>query len=260
MGTKDFDLDIKIFADGANIQSMVSAAEEGKVDGFTTNPTLMRQAQVQDYESFAKSVLSHIKNLPISFEVFADDFDEMEKQAETISQWGSNVNVKIPICNTHGESSIPLIKRLLNKKVKLNITAVFTKQQIDNIRSSIKTHDNVIVSIFGGRIADTGVDPIPLMKYAVGLFAEFKDVKVLWASPREVINAYQAEEIGCDIITMTPDLIAKLKSSKNKDLTKFSIETVNMFYNDAKKAGYSIKQKLNARENRNELEGEISSL
>lgn len=232
-------MNIAVFADGANLADMLKRNSEGFVKGFTTNPTLMAKAGIKDYEAFARSVLAEIKTLPISFEVFSDEMEEMERQALKIAGWGSNVNVKIPITNTRGESCMPLIKRLLQKDVKLNVTAMFTDAQCDALHAVTDDRSDVIVSIFAGRIADTGVDPMPIMRRAVKLFADRKGAKVLWASPREVLNVYQAAETGCHIITATDDLISKLKQH-GKALDVFSLETVKMFYDDAKKAGFTL--------------------
>ena len=232
-------LDIAVFADGANLADMLKRNSEGFVKGFTTNPTLMAKAGLKDYEAFARSVLAEIKTLPISFEVFSDEMNEMERQALKIAAWGSNVNVKIPITNTRGESCVPLIQRLLKKDVKLNVTAIFTNVQCEGLHAVCDDRSDVIVSIFAGRIADTGIDPMPIMRRAVKLFADRKNAKVLWASPREVLNVYQAQETSCHIITATDDLISKLKQH-GKPLDVFSLETVKMFYDDAKKAGFTL--------------------
>ena len=233
------DLKIAVFADGANRDEMVKRNQEGFVRGFTTNPTLMNKAGVRDYEAFARSVLSMIQSLPISFEVFSDEFPEMERQAKKIGSWGPNVNVKIPITNTRGESSVPLIRRLFDAGLKLNVTAVFTEAQMSALRELTRPQDDLILSVFAGRIADTGVDPMPIMRKAVEMFRDLKGTKVLWASPREVLNVFQAEACGCHIITCTDDLIAKLKHH-GKDLAQFSLETVKMFRDDATKAGFSL--------------------
>lgn len=232
-------LNIDVYCDGANREQMLKVYEEGFVRGFTTNPTLMAKAGIKDYEAFAVSILQEIKDLPISFEVFCDEFDEMERQAHKIASWGKNVNVKIPITNTKGQASYPLIKRLLGEGIKLNVTAIFTLQQLSNLREVVTENDNVIVSVFAGRIADTGRNPSAIMKQAVEMFAPYQGCEVLWASPREVLNIYEAENCGCDIITATSDLIAKLQFF-NKDLEEFSLETVEMFYRDAQSVGYSI--------------------
>lgn len=234
-------LKIAVFADGANLENILKRYRQGFVKGFTTNPTLMAKAGITDYEQFAKTVLAEMKSLPISFEVFSDEFAEMEEQAALIATWGENVNVKIPITNTRGESSLPLIRRLFDKGVKLNVTAILTQQQIDGLRAILKPQDDVIVSIFAGRIADTGVDPMPIMQKAVKDYAHFPKAKILWASPRETLNIYQADAAGCHIITATDDLIEKLNFN-GKDLGEFSLDTVKMFYNDAKKAGFALRQ------------------
>jgi transaldolase len=232
-------LKIAVFADGANLADMQKRSREGYVKGFTTNPTLMAKAGLTDYAAFAKSVLAEIKELPISFEVFSDDFIDMERQGRIIGAWAPNVNIKIPITNTKKESSLPVIRRLLDSGLKLNVTAIMPDSQLDGLRKILKPADDVIVSIFAGRIADTGVDPIPAMKKAVADFKPFPKAKILWASPREVLNVYQAEECGCHIITATDDLIAKL-ALHGKSLDEYSLDTVKMFYNDAQKAGFKI--------------------
>jgi len=232
-------LKIAVYADGAEHGAMVKRYHEGFVKGFTTNPTLMAKAGIQDYQVFAQSVLSVIKTLPISFEVFSDDFEEMERQAQLIGSWGANVNIKIPITNTKGKSSLPLIERLLGQGLKLNVTAILAVEQIDALRRVLKTQDDVIVSIFAGRIADTGVDPVPMMKRAVEDYRALPKAKILWASPREVLNIYQEEACGCHIITATNDLIEKL-SLHRKPLHDYSLDTVKMFYNDAQKAGFTL--------------------
>ncbi len=233
-------LKIAVFADGAERESMLKRHQEGFVKGFTTNPTLMAKAGIPDYHAFAESILSVIKDLPISFEVFSDDFSEMEKQARLIGSWGANVNIKIPISNTKGESSLPLIRTLLDAGLKLNVTAILPAEQIDALRKILKPGDDVIVSIFAGRIADTGIDPIPLMKKAVQDYKALPKAKILWASPREVLNIYQAEAAGCHIITATNELIEKLHLH-GKSLSDYSLDTVKMFYNDAAKAGFSLR-------------------
>ncbi|MCC6276286.1 MAG: transaldolase [Oligoflexia bacterium] len=230
---------IHIYADGANRDDMLRRYKEGAVKGFTTNPTLMAKAGIRDYESFAKSVLEVIKDLPISFEVFSDDFPEMKKQALKIKSWGSNVNVKIPISNTKGQSSSQLIKELLAEGTKLNVTAIFTKEQLTELRAIMNKNDDVIVSVFAGRIADAGFDPVPLMSETVKMFSDLPKAKVLWASPREVLNVYQADECGCHIITVTDDILKKL-SLRGKNLGEFSLETVKMFYDDATRAGFQL--------------------
>lgn len=230
---------IKLFADGANADEMVKHYRSGKIHGFTTNPTLMKKAGVRDYEDFAKSVLREIPDLPISFEVFSDEWDEMERQGLKIASWGDNVNVKIPITNTRSESALPLCRKLLDQGCKLNVTALFTEQQVQELHDIMKPSDDVIVSIFAGRIADTGVDPVPLMKKAVEMYRDRPKAQILWASPREVLNLYQAEECGCHILTATTDIINKVKLA-GKDLGGYSLETVQMFYKDAQEAGFQL--------------------
>ncbi|MEK6580260.1 MAG: transaldolase [Bdellovibrionota bacterium] len=230
---------IAVFADGANKDLMVKRYREGFVRGFTTNPTLVAKAGVKNYAEFAKSVLAEIKDVPISFEVFSDEFNEMEREAGIISAWAANVNVKIPITNTKGQSSLPLIRQLLDRGMKLNVTALFTQQQVKGLWQILKPMDDVIVSIFAGRIADTGIDPIPLMKNAVQDFKALKGSKILWASPREALNIYQAQDCGCHIITATDDQIEKLHLH-GKSLEDFSLETVKAFYKDATQAGFKL--------------------
>lgn len=232
----------KIFADGANKESMVALYANPLVAGFTTNPTLMKKAGITNYKDFALDVLSVITDKPISFEVFADEFDEMEAQALEISSWAKNVFVKIPITNTRSESSVPLIGRLAKAGVKVNVTAILTIEQVEAALPSAANCPAAYISIFAGRIADTGMDPIPTMKEALQLLKPYPHVELLWASPREVLNITQASEIGCHIITVTDDLMKKL-SLDGKDLTEFSLETVKMFYDDARSVGYSIEVK-----------------
>jgi transaldolase len=232
-------LKLQVFADGADLDTMVALHRSGAVDGFTTNPTLMRKAGVTDYRSFARAVLEQIPDAPISFEVFADDFPTMESQARKIAGWGPNVFVKIPIMNTRGESSIPLVRTLAEAGLAINLTAIMTVEQCRVTVQEVPRSRRMILSIFAGRIADTGRDPIPIMKEAVALCRHRPEIMVLWASPREVLNVYQADECGCHIVTATPDLLAKL-SLRQKDLTDFSRETVQMFYDDARRAGYSL--------------------
>jgi transaldolase len=230
---------IKIFADGADIDEMLRAHEEGFVQGFTTNPTLMRKSGVAEYESFCRKALERITKAPISFEVFADDFPTMEAQARLIASWGDNVYVKIPVTDTKGASSAPVIKQLSNEGIKLNVTAILTLAQVREVTEALSAATPAVVSVFAGRIADTGVDPIPVMSEALKVLVERPKAELLWASPREVLNIYQADQIGCHIITVTGDLIKKL-SLKEKDLSQYSIETVKMFHNDAQAAGYSL--------------------
>jgi transaldolase len=233
------ELKIKIFADGANIEDMLLAYKEGLVKGFTTNPTLMRKNGIKDYEKFAKEILSQIIDLPISFEVFSDDFESMEKEAKLISSWGKNVVVKIPITNTKKESSIPLIKKLSDYGLMLNVTAMLTLEQVEDVSKAVSKKSKTIVSVFAGRIADTGRDPIPYMTKAVEILKDNPNAELLWASPRELLNIYHAESCGCHIITVTSDILKKL-SMVNKNLDVLSLDTVKMFYNDAQNVGYNI--------------------
>ncbi len=231
---------IKIFADGASLPSMLEAARDPKIAGLTTNPTLMRKAGISDYRAFAKEVLAVIKDKPISFEVFADEFPEMQRQAREIATWGDNVYVKIPITNTKRASAAPLVKELAGAGVKLNVTAICTLDQVRETAAALKGGAPSVVSVFAGRIADTGRDPVPLMKEALGICrAAGAGIELLWASPRELLNIIQAAEVGCDIITVTPDLLKKLELV-GKDLAEFSLDTVQMFYRDAQAAGFKL--------------------
>ncbi|HEY9642531.1 MAG TPA: transaldolase [Coleofasciculaceae cyanobacterium] len=233
-------LKIKLFADGANLDDILTAHRSGIVQGFTTNPTLMRRAGVTDYESFAREVLELIPDRPISFEVFADDFETMYRQALRIKTWGENVYVKIPITNTKGESAVSLIKRLVGDGIKLNVTAILTLEQVQAVNRVLSPMIPSVVSVFAGRIADTGIDPVPLMTAAAQMLKIESKAELLWASPREVLNVYQAETSGCNIITATNDILKKL-SMYGKDLDELSRETVQMFYDDACKAGFQIE-------------------
>jgi transaldolase len=233
------DLRIKIFADGADKGSILGLAKKPYIKGFTTNPTLMRKAGVSDYEKFAKELLAEIKDKPISFEVFSDEFDEMEGQARKIASWAENVYVKIPITNTKGESSFDLVKRLASAGVKLNITAILTLEQVQHILPALQPGNQSIISVFAGRIANTGRDPIPIMKEAKRLVAQVVGAELLWASSREFLNIFHAEEAGCDIITVTPDLL-KFVDWLGRDLGEVSLDTVQTFYTDAKSAGYHL--------------------
>lgn len=230
---------IKVFSDGADASEMVRAYKAKEVDGFTTNPTLMRKGGVADYEAFAKKVLSDIKDLPISFEVFSDDFAEMERQALKIRSWGANVYVKIPVTNTRGESAAPLIARLAKAGVPLNVTALLTVAQVRAVAGALDAAVPAVVSVFAGRIADTGRDPVPAMKEALEVLAPLPKAELLWASPRELLNIFQAEAAGCHIITVAPDILKKL-ALVGKDLAELSLDTVKMFRDDAVKAGYSL--------------------
>lgn len=232
-------LKVKLFADGADLAGIKEMAANPAIAGFTTNPTLMRKAGVADYKAFAHQVLGVVGSRPISFEVFADDFAEMEKQALEIASWGKNVNVKIPVTNTKGEFCGPLVERLSRAGVQLNVTAVMTLDQVRRITDKLASETPAIVSVFAGRIADTGRDPVPLMAEAVATLKSKPKAELIWASPRELLNVFQADAVGCHIITATNDIIKKL-SLVGKDLDAYSLETVEMFYKDAKAAGYSI--------------------
>ena len=232
-------LKIKIYADGADREGMLEMYEKSYIQGFTTNPTLMRKAGIEDYESFARDILEVISDRPISFEVFADEFEEMERQALEMAEWGDNVYVKIPITNTRQQSASGLIQRLSSQGVRLNITAILALDQVQEVAAAVQNGPGCIVSVFAGRIADTGVDPIPIMKDALAILQPVLNAELLWASPREVLNIYQADAIGCDIITATNDLLRKL-SLAGKDLAVYSLETVRMFYSDAQNAGYQL--------------------
>lgn len=233
-------LRIKIFADGANLKSILELYRSGYIKGFTTNPTLMKKDGVTNYEEFAKSVLKEITDMPISFEVFSDDFDIMEKEAKRLFSWGSNVFVKIPITNTKGESSINLIRKLSSEGLSLNITAMLTLEQVKDVVNSIDNNSKTIISVFAGRIADTGRDPIPIMKEAKEIIKHNgSTAELLWASSRELLNIFHAENCDCDIITVTNDLLKKIPMI-GKSLSELSLDTVKMFNNDAVTAGYKI--------------------
>lgn len=233
------DLKIKIFADGADLKTMIEQSKQGIVKGFTTNPTLMKKGGVKDYEPFAKEVLKHIPDRSISFEVFSDEFDEMEKQAKIIASWGKNVAVKIPITNTKGDSSIPLVKKLSGEGLTLNVTAILTLEQVQAVKEALNPNVSAIVSVFAGRIADTGRDPMPYMIESAKILKSIPKAELLWASSRELLNVFQAEEAGCQIITVTNDILGKL-SKVNFDLTELSLDTVKMFYRDACEAEFKI--------------------
>ena len=234
------DLNIKIFADGADLASINKLNELDYIKGFTTNPSLMKKAGVKDYKDFALNLLSKIKNKPISFEVFSDDILEMEKQADEISTWGSNVNVKIPITNTKKQSTSELVGKLSSKGVVCNITAIFTLDQVSKILDVLDDNTPAILSIFAGRIADTGIDPSGIISEAVQLSKKKPKTEVLWASTRETLNIKQANDLGCHIITVPHEILQKL-SYLEKDLEEFSLETVEGFYKDAVSAGFKIK-------------------
>jgi transaldolase len=232
-------LKIKIFADGADVKGMVEMYAKPYIKGFTTNPTLMRKVGITDYRAFAKEVVAKIPDRPISFEVFSDDFAEMERQAKEIAGWGKNVNVKIPITNTKGEPSYGLVKRLSHAGIQLNVTALFTLEQVRDTVAALDPKTPAFISVFAGRIADTGRDPMPLMAAAHAITHTLPHAELIWASPRELLNVFHAEAVGCDIITVTNDVLAKL-TNVGKDLAQFSLETVKMFHDDATKAGFAL--------------------
>ncbi len=232
-------LRVKIFADGAEKAGMLELARLPYVAGFTTNPTLMRKAGIADYRAFARDVLSALPDRPISFEVFADEFDEMERQAHEIASWGKQVYVKIPVTNTRGESACALIRRLAASGVQLNVTAILTLEQVRQVAGALADGPSSYISVFAGRIADTGRDPVPLMAAAVDLLRPWPQIELIWASPRELLNIFQADAIGCHIITVTHDVLKRLQNV-GKDLGTYSLETVRMFREDAVRAGYSL--------------------
>ncbi len=235
-----FDLrHVKIYADGADLESMVVLSEKPHIAGFTTNPTLMRKSGVDDYEGFARKVLEAITDRPISFEVFADDAAGMLRQARLISSWGDNVYVKIPVTDTSGNSTADVVAELTADGVQLNVTALMTVAQVETVTAALSGTRGGIVSVFAGRIADTGRDPIPIMASALAITSAQRNVSLLWASPREILNVQQADDIGVDIITVTHDMLGKL-SLFGKDLDEYSLETVKMFDNDARAVGYKL--------------------
>lgn len=233
------DLKVQIYADGADKKDMLELYKNPLVKGFTTNPSLMKKAGVSDYKTFALELLKEIPDRGISFEVFADELSEMEKQALEINSWGKNVYVKIPVTNTKKQSTAPIISNLSAKGVKLNITAIFTLDQVRDIVLALKGEAPAIISVFAGRIADTGRNPIPIMKACSSICKLRKNSELLWASTRELYNIFEADESGCDIITVTPDVIKKL-NLVGKGMDEYSLETVKMFYDDATKAGFKI--------------------
>ena len=230
---------IKLFADGASLDDFTRLNADGQVAGFTTNPTLMRRAGVADYEAFALELVKRIPDAPISFEVFSDEFEDMKRQARKIAQWGPNVYVKIPITNTKSQSSLPMVRELAAEGVKLNVTAIMTLEQVAATVEALNIDVPAVISVFAGRIADTGLDPMPIMRAAVALAARKPKSEVLWASVREVLNIYQARDCGCHIITTPTDILKKL-SMAGKNLDDLSQETVAMFYNDALAVGYTL--------------------
>ena len=232
-------LKVKLFADGADKEGMLEMYDNPLISGFTTNPTLMKAAGIRNYRAFARDILSYITDKPISFEVFSDDFNEMETQALEIGSWADNVYVKIPIMNTKAQSSVELIERLSVQDVKLNVTAIMTVAQVQSVLDALSKGPQSCVSVFAGRIADAGLDPVPIMKETLDMLRDHHNIELIWASPRELYNVVQANEIGCDIITATNDILKKLPVL-GKNLDQFSLETVKMFFDDAKEAGYSI--------------------
>jgi transaldolase len=233
------ELRVKIFADGADKAGMMEMYKNPSIRGFTTNPTLIRKAGVRDYETFAREILALIPDRPISLEVIADDFSEMEDQARTISDWADNVFVKIPITNTKGASSVDLVRRLSHDGIKLNVTALLTLDQVREVAGALAGGAPSAVSVFAGRMADTGRDPVPVMAAAVEVLREAPKAELIWASPRELLNIFQAEAVGCHIITATNDILKKL-ALFGKDLSEYSLETVKMFYSDATASGFVI--------------------
>jgi transaldolase len=233
------ELKVKIFADGADRAGMLEMYGKPYIKGLTTNPTLMHKAGISDYKAFAKDILTVISDRPISFEVFSDDFDEMERQAMEIASWSDNVYVKIPVTNTKRETCYALVKKLAAKKVKLNVTALMTLEQVRDAVAALDSTVPSYVSVFAGRIADTGRDPVPLMAAAVEMLKVAPVSELIWASPRELLNIFQADAIGCHIITVTNDVLKKL-DLVGRDLNDYSLDTVKMFHNDARKSGYKI--------------------
>jgi len=232
-------LNVKIFADGADLAGMLALYQHPHVKGFTTNPTLMRKAGISDYKAFAREVLAAIPDRPISFEVFADEFNEMERQACEIASWGAQVYVKIPVTNTRRESAAPLIKRLAQTGIQLNVTALMSLEQVRTVSDALVGGPPSCVSVFAGRVADTGRDPVPMMAEAVNILRPNPNAELIWASPRELLNIFHAEQTGCHIITVTHDILKKL-ALLDKDLDDYSLETVQMFYDDGHAAGYSL--------------------
>lgn len=230
----------KIFTDGATLAVIAQHAQNPLIKGFTTNPTLMRKAGITDYETFAKEMLQVVGDRPVSFEVFGDDFPEMERQARKIATWGKNVFVKIPVTNTRSESATPTVKKLAGEGIQLNVTALMTAAQVEDVAKAVAGGPPSYISVFAGRIADTGRDPVPIMKESLDVMAKLApSSELIWASPRELLNVFQADQIGCHVITATPDVLAKL-SLVGKDLTEYSLDTVKMFFEDGKAAGYKL--------------------
>jgi transaldolase len=234
------DLPIKIFADGADREGIASLNAKPYIQGMTTNPTLMRKVGVADYEKFAREVLEVVKEKPISFEVFSDEFPEMRRQALMIGKWQENVYVKIPITNTRGDSALPLIAELSAEGVKLNLTAILTREQVEGVAKAVKRDIPCVVSVFAGRVADTGVDPIPLMKDSLAMLRDLPNAELLWASVREVLNIFQAAQCGCHIVTVPHDILDKVAKLGGMDLAELSLDTVRMFHKDAVAAGFKL--------------------
>jgi transaldolase len=233
-------LPVKIFADGADLEGILDLYRKPFIQGLTTNPTLMRKVGISDYEVFARSVLEHVTDKPISFEVFSDEFAEMRRQALKIRDWQDNVYVKIPITNTRGESALPLIADLVKEGVKVNVTAILTLKQVEGVAGALKKEVPSVVSVFAGRIADTGVDPLPVMKESLKAIESLPAAELLWASVREVLNIFQAAACGCHIVTVPHDILAKAVKLGGTDLSELSLDTVRMFYQDAVAAGFHL--------------------
>jgi transaldolase len=234
------DLAVKIFADGADKKGMLELNANPLIRGLTTNPTLMRKAGITDFEAFARDILQGITEKPLSLEVFSDEFSEMKRQALKINGWGKNVYVKIPITNTRGESSLPLVKELANEGVKLNVTAILTLEQIESVSAALNPKVPAVVSVFAGRIADTSVDPVSIMVESKKILKNLPQAELLWASVREVLNIFQANDSGCHIVTVPHDILGKAIKMAGTDLRELSLDTVKMFANDAKAAGFSL--------------------
>jgi transaldolase len=234
------DLPIKIFADGADREGIASLYAKPYIKGLTTNPTLMRKAGVTDYEKYAREILEVVKEKPISFEVFSDEFSEMRRQALMIGKWQENVYVKIPITNTRGDSAVPLIKELSAEGVKLNLTAILTREQVEAVAKAVRPEVPCVVSVFAGRVADTGVDPLPLMKDSLEMLRDLPEAELLWASVREVLNIFQAAECGCHIVTVPHDILDKVAKLGGMDLAELSLDTVKTFHKDAVAAGFKL--------------------
>jgi len=234
------DLPIKIFADGADREGIASLNAKPYIKGMTTNPTLMRKVGIADYEKFAREILEVVNEKPISFEVFSDDFPEMRRQAVKIAKWQENVYIKIPITNTRGDSALPLIAELSAEGVKLNLTAILTREQVQGVAKAVKRDVPCVVSVFAGRVADTGVDPIPLMKESLEILRDLPQAELLWASVREVLNIFKAAQCGCHIVTVPHDILEKVAKLGGMDLAELSLDTVRMFHKDAVAAGFKL--------------------